>query len=58
MFAVHCPACNSRRLVFASQVRGIVNDDSGIHVTYACWCGALSTWTTGRKAGTQTPAAA
>lgn len=48
MFDAYCPACESRRLVFTSQVRGITNDASGIHVAYRCWCGVESVWTTGR----------
>lgn len=48
MFDAFCQSCSRRRLVFAGQLRGISNDDKGIHVAYECWCGALSTWTTGR----------
>lgn len=57
MFDVNCPACERRQLVFASQVRGITNDERGIHVAYRCWCGAESTWTTGRR-GAAAPAPA
>ena len=49
MFDAYCQSCSRRRLVFAGQVRGIANDDAGIHVTFECWCGALSTWSTGRS---------
>jgi len=57
VFDAYYPACQSRKLVFASQVRGIVNDEDGIHVVYRCWCGADSAWTTGRKARELAPAA-
>ena len=56
MFDAYCQSCSRRRLVFAGQVRGISNDPSGIHVSYECWCGALSTWTTGRRAEQATSA--
>jgi hypothetical protein len=48
MFDVHCKACGRRRLVFPSQVLGVVNDADGIHVTYRCWCHAVGVWDTGR----------
>jgi hypothetical protein len=51
VFDVFCQSCSRRRLVFAGQVRGISNDEAGIHVTYLCWCGALGTWSTGARHG-------
>jgi hypothetical protein len=50
VFDAYCQSCSRRRLIFAGQVRGIHNDDQGIHVVFECWCGALSTLTTGRRA--------
>ena len=50
MFDVHCTACGLRRLVFPSQVLGMVSDETGIHVAYRCWCGATGVWDTGRSA--------
>jgi hypothetical protein len=58
MFDAFCQSCSRRRLVFAGQLRGISNDDKGIHVAYECWCGALSTWSTGRTHVPAAPAAA
>lgn len=52
MFDVHCPACSTRRLVFPSQVLGLVNDERGICLAYRCWCGAVGTWLTGKGART------
>jgi hypothetical protein len=49
VFDVHCKACGLRRLVFPSQVLGMVSDDHGIHVVYRCWCGATGVWDTGRS---------
>lgn len=49
MFDAYCPACRTRRLVFAGQIRGIRNGEAGIRVAYRCWCGADGTWTTGRR---------
>jgi hypothetical protein len=50
MFDVYCPRCESRRLIFTGQIRGIVNDEHGIAVAYECWCGELGVWRTGRAA--------
>lgn len=60
MFDIHCPHCSTRRLVFPGQVRGLVNDSAGIHVTVECWCGGLTTFRTGRagSAGREAVAAA
>jgi len=54
MFDIFCPACASRRLIFAGQVRRIRNDVAGIHVDFQCWCGAAGTWTTGRRSSVAT----
>lgn len=50
MFDIFCTACERRHLVSAGQVRGIVNDERGIHVVFDCRCGATAVWTTGRAA--------
>jgi hypothetical protein len=47
MFELNCPACQKRQLIFESQITGIVNDASGIHVEVTCWCGAQATIETG-----------
>ena len=57
MFDVFCTECSRRQLVFPSQVRGIVNDETGIHVVYRCRRGHLGVWDTGRATRTA-PAAA
>jgi hypothetical protein len=48
MFDAYCPTCAKRHLVFAAQIRGISNTPDLFAVEYECWCGATSTWTTGR----------
>ena len=48
MFDHYCTACRRRRLIFPSQVTGIVNDERGVHVRLTCWCGADQTLETGR----------
>ena len=50
MFDIHCPHCSMRRLVGPGRVRRLVNDSAGVHVTLQCWCGAESTFRTGRAA--------
>jgi hypothetical protein len=49
MFDVYCPECDSRRLIFPSQVVGIHNDDAGMAVLFTCWCGATGVWRTGSR---------
>jgi hypothetical protein len=58
MFAIDCSHCGNRSLIFESQVRGIRNDETGIHVEVACWCGAVGEIHTGRAAAAKTPAIA
>jgi hypothetical protein len=48
VFDVYCQRCAGRRLIFAGQVRGLVNDDEGIAVAYECWCGDVGVWRTGK----------
>ena len=50
MFDHICTACRQRRLIFATQVGSIVNDERGVHVSFTCWCGAGQTLHTGRAA--------
>lgn len=50
MFDIHCPSCDTRRLIFPSQIRGLVNHDGVIHVAYRCWCGEAGVWRTGAEA--------
>lgn len=52
VFDVTCTTCSRRQLIFAGQLRGIVNDDDGIHVVFQCRCGALGAWRTGRASAT------
>ncbi len=44
MFDLFCPHCSTRRLIFAGQVRDLVNDQDGVHVLVECWCGGLVRW--------------
>jgi hypothetical protein len=44
MFANHCTDCDTRKLIFPSQITHLVNSDDGIEVTYSCWCGSEQTW--------------
>lgn len=48
MFDVFCTDCSRRQLVFAGQVLGIRNDESGIHVVFRCARGHVGVWDTGR----------
>lgn len=41
MFTTHCPDCNTRRLIFPSQIKHLVNDEHGIVAIFTCWCGHL-----------------
>lgn len=50
MFDLFCPHCSTRRLMFAGQVRDLVNDSNGVHVVLECWCGGLVSWHSGRVA--------
>ena len=50
MFDITCSACTRRRLIFAGQVLGVFNDETGIHVAYRCPCGSTGVWNTGRAA--------
>jgi len=57
MFDHDCTACGKRQLIFASQVRSLVNGPEGILVTHTCWCGAEQTWTTGKVSAGRAKAA-
>ncbi len=50
MFDHHCTACDTRQLIFPSQVTSLSNTEHGIDVAFTCWCGAEQTMTTGRAA--------
>lgn len=50
MFDFCCPECGKRQLIFPSQIKHLVNDDHGIAIIFACWCGALGTIRTGNAA--------
>ncbi|MGA8256159.1 MAG: hypothetical protein WB767_06240 [Nocardioides sp.] len=50
MFTHTCSACESRKLIFPSQISGIDNTAEGIVVNFTCWCGAAQTTVTGRRA--------
>lgn len=50
MFDVFCTECSRRQLVFAGQVLGIRNDETGIHVVFRCSRGHVGVWDTGRRA--------
>jgi hypothetical protein len=58
MFAFTCTACDTHRLVFPSQVRGVANTPHGIEVGFECWCGSRQTMLTGRGAHRQPARAA
>jgi len=51
MFAHTCTSCGDRFVIFESQVLSVSNTDSGIVVTFTCWCDATQTQVTGRAAG-------
>ena len=55
MFAHTCTACHKRRLIFADDITGVNSTDHGIVVSFACWCGADQTMTTGLR-GAETAA--
>jgi hypothetical protein len=50
MFAVDCPTTGQRTLIFSSQVTGVRNTDTGIHVHFTCDCGERGVLVTGRGA--------
>ena len=50
MFDVYCPECDSKRLIFPSDVTGIDNVGGSIVVHFTCWCGAAGLWRTGQGA--------
>ncbi len=50
MFTHTCTACESRKLIFPSQISGIDNTAEGIVVSFTCWCGATQSALTGRRA--------
>jgi hypothetical protein len=57
MFDNYCAECNKRQLIFPSQIKHMVNDESGIVVFYECWCGALNAWRTGSATEAERPLA-
>lgn len=50
MFTHTCTACQSRQLIFPSQISALDNTDHGIEVSFTCWCGAAQSLLTGRAA--------
>jgi len=46
MFARRCTACETRFLVFSSDITGMVKLDEGFAVSYTCQCGADQVWLT------------
>ena len=58
MFEFNCSHCGNRSLIFESQVRGIRNDEAGIHVEVTCWCGETGEILTGRAAAAKASALA
>ena len=44
MFDHICTECDTRHLIFPSQITGMVNTDHGVTVSYTCWCGSDQTW--------------
>jgi hypothetical protein len=58
MFDTTCTACGKHHLIFPSQILGLDSTDHGIDVRYQCWCGAVQTWTTGKRADHRAPVAA
>jgi hypothetical protein len=55
MFDNVCTDCGKRQLIFPSQITSMSNSESGITVSYTCWCGAAQTWLTGRAASVRRP---
>jgi len=53
MFTHTCSACESRKLIFPSQISGITNTAEGIVVSFTCWCGDTQTTVTGRRSATR-----
>lgn len=54
MFDYDCPSCGKHQLIFPSQIERLVNDDEGIALIFACWCGALGAFRTGSAAARPT----
>ena len=46
MFAHHCTACDTRHLIFPSQVLGLSDLGEGFAIAYQCWCGAEQVYRT------------
>jgi len=44
MFAHHCTACDTRHLIFPSQVVSLTDLGGAFATTYQCWCGAEQVW--------------
>ncbi|HET7388813.1 MAG TPA: hypothetical protein VFJ19_19335 [Nocardioidaceae bacterium] len=57
MFDFCCDACHRRVVLFASQIKQVVNDEQGIVLVVRCWCGELGAMRTGAKARTTARAA-
>ena len=58
MFAHHCTACDTRHLIFPSQVKSITNLGGAFATTYQCWCGAEQVWLSARDSRVAVQAAA
>ena len=58
MYAITCSGCGERRLVFGSQITGLTNDESGVHVRFECFCGTEGVVHTGRTRTRQVATAA
>ena len=46
MFTRQCTTCERRQLVFPSQLTDVATTDSGIRVSYTCWCGDVQSFET------------
>ena len=58
MFAHHCTACDTRHLIFPSQIVSIANLGGAFATTYQCWCGAEQVWLSGKASQPAVAAAA
>lgn len=44
MFTNHCEACQRRQLIFPSQVKAVLDTETGVELLYTCWCGSEQTY--------------
>jgi len=44
MFEIYCSECQSRRIIFPSQIVTVANGVDGVVVHFECWCGSLGVW--------------